>query len=248
MQSNDPAPSEGEDADWNPPGGWAVNWEEDVDRDYATDSDESFDDADFDEFESHGARGEMLNMVDMDLGSDEKESDSSRSGYDGGHQERRVVGGESGVGQVWNGGGAEGGFGSATGHGQAKGAAGSRSEHSPTVAVSSRPLGFGVSTSYHVRIYRADESWETVPISLDVTVADLTKLLNVTMLGENEKGIHRLFLKERGRGKKTLFVFVCFRDLPKDMDREITCAGRKAWKDHPKSTRTSGIRPFGYSC
>lgn len=185
LHSNDPVPADSEDADWNAPDSWAVDWEDDVGRDYATDSDGSYD-ADFDEFGSYGVRGgtdlETLDMVDMEIG-----SDSSHSGSGGSHRDRRAVGAGR-----WDDGG-----GSVQTHGQV----GSRSTHSPAITVNSRALGFSVSTTYPVKIYRADESWEILPISVDVTVADLTKLLNVTMLGENEKEIHRLFLRERGRGE-----------------------------------------------
>lgn len=185
LHLDDPVPADSEDADWNAPDSWAVDWEDDVGRDHATDSDGSYD-ADFDEFGSYGGRGgtnsDMLDMVDMEIG-----SDSSHSGSGGSHRDRRAVGAGR-----W-----DDGSGSVQTHGQV----GSRPTHSPTITVNSRSLGFSVSTTYPVKIYRADESWEILPISVDVTVADLTKLLNVTMLGENEKEIHRLFLRERGLGE-----------------------------------------------
>lgn len=53
---------------------------------------------------------------------------------------------------------------------------------------------------YHVRIYRANNSYHVVQCGLDVTVAQLTPQLNKKLLLDPGVEPHRLHLKERGRG------------------------------------------------
>ena len=53
---------------------------------------------------------------------------------------------------------------------------------------------------YHVRIYRANNSYHVVQCGLDVTVSQLTPQLNKKLLLDPGVEPHRLYLKERGRG------------------------------------------------
>lgn len=55
-------------------------------------------------------------------------------------------------------------------------------------------------TSFKVRIYRANNTYHVASIGLNVTVADLTPVLNMKLLLEKDMETHRLYLKERGRG------------------------------------------------
>jgi adenylate cyclase len=56
-------------------------------------------------------------------------------------------------------------------------------------------------TTYRVRINRTNGSYHVASISLDTTVAQLTPLLNHKLLLESEREVHKLYLKERGRGE-----------------------------------------------
>lgn len=57
------------------------------------------------------------------------------------------------------------------------------------------------STSYKLRVYRANGAWHVVTIDLTVTVEQLTPVLNEKLLLDPDREVHRLYLKERGRGK-----------------------------------------------
>lgn len=61
-------------------------------------------------------------------------------------------------------------------------------------------------TMYHIRIYRANNSHHVVTCDLDVTVAQLTPLLNKKLLLDPDVEPHRLYLKERGRGVQFILV------------------------------------------
>lgn len=56
------------------------------------------------------------------------------------------------------------------------------------------------SSSYKLRVYRAAGAWHVVTIDLGVTVEELTPVLNEKLLTKPDVEIHRLYLKERGRG------------------------------------------------
>lgn len=62
------------------------------------------------------------------------------------------------------------------------------------------PRGRDGDTMYKIRIYRANNSYHVVSIDLGVTVADLTPQLNKKLLLREDAEVHRLYLKERGRG------------------------------------------------
>lgn len=55
--------------------------------------------------------------------------------------------------------------------------------------------------AFKVRIYRANNTYHVASIGLTVTVADLTPVLNAKLLLDSARETHRLYLKERGRGK-----------------------------------------------
>ena len=59
---------------------------------------------------------------------------------------------------------------------------------------------------YHVRIYRANNSYHVVQCGLDVTVSQLTPQLNKKLLLDPGVEPHRLYLKERGRGEGFILV------------------------------------------
>jgi adenylate cyclase len=65
----------------------------------------------------------------------------------------------------------------------------------------SRPSVSG-SHAYSVRIYRANNSYHVASIPLSLTVADLTPVLHRKVLMGEEREVHRLYLKERGRGEE----------------------------------------------
>ena len=54
---------------------------------------------------------------------------------------------------------------------------------------------------YRIRIYRWDNTYHVATISLKATVSDLIPYLNNKMLHDTSRETHRLYLKERGRGK-----------------------------------------------
>lgn len=54
---------------------------------------------------------------------------------------------------------------------------------------------------FKIRIYRANNTYHVVSIDLSVTVAELTPVLNKKLLLDPEAEVHRLYLKERGRGE-----------------------------------------------
>jgi adenylate cyclase len=62
-----------------------------------------------------------------------------------------------------------------------------------------KPVGY---QSYKIRIYRANTSFHVASIGLSVTVADLTPVLNQKLLPDTERETHKLYLQERGRGKR----------------------------------------------
>ena len=65
--------------------------------------------------------------------------------------------------------------------------------HKPTSSASSSKFVL-------VRIYRANGSYHVAQIPPHATVADLTPSLNAKVLGLHDREIHKLYLKERGRG------------------------------------------------
>lgn len=77
-----------------------------------------------------------------------------------------------------------------------------------TLSVSGRPRRSNDDHDdpYPVRIYRRDNTYHVATISLKSTVADLVPYLNGKMLLDTNREMHRLYLKERGRGKR---CFVC---------------------------------------
>ncbi|KAG9316864.1 hypothetical protein JVU11DRAFT_2939 [Chiua virens] len=62
-----------------------------------------------------------------------------------------------------------------------------------------KPLSSSSNKFVLVRIYRANGSYHVAQIPPHATVADLTPSLNAKVLRDNEREIHRLYLKERGR-------------------------------------------------
>jgi adenylate cyclase len=56
---------------------------------------------------------------------------------------------------------------------------------------------------YRLRIYRANNVYHIVTITLGVTVANLIPVLNAKLLEESEREPYRLYLRERGRGTWT---------------------------------------------
>ncbi|TBU25159.1 adenylate cyclase-like protein [Dichomitus squalens] len=62
-----------------------------------------------------------------------------------------------------------------------------------------RKRGTSSKALYHVRIYRANNSYHVVQCGLDVTVSQLTPQLNKKLLLDPGVEPHRLYLKERGR-------------------------------------------------
>ena len=63
---------------------------------------------------------------------------------------------------------------------------------------------------YRIRIYRANNTYHVVSIPFNVTVAALTPALNKKLLLGDDRVQHRLYLKERGRGRFPFFSFSCF--------------------------------------
>jgi adenylate cyclase len=61
------------------------------------------------------------------------------------------------------------------------------------------PSGY---SSYKIRIYRTNNTFHVASIGLTVTVSELTPVLNQKLLTDGERETHRLYLKERGRGKQ----------------------------------------------
>lgn len=55
--------------------------------------------------------------------------------------------------------------------------------------------------TYKVRIYRADNTYHVAAIGLSVTVQELTPSLKRRLLQGGGREVHKLYLKERGRGK-----------------------------------------------
>lgn len=78
-----------------------------------------------------------------------------------------------------------------------------------TIARELRAKGSG-SHLFKIRIYRANNTYHVVSIDLGVTVAELTPVLNKKLLLDPEAEVHRLYLKERGRGE--YFVVCCVVD------------------------------------
>ena len=75
-----------------------------------------------------------------------------------------------------------------------------RKKRRRTIARELRAKGSG-SHLFKIRIYRANNTYHVVSIDLSVTVAELTPVLNKKLLLDPEAEVHRLYLKERGRGK-----------------------------------------------
>ena len=66
-------------------------------------------------------------------------------------------------------------------------------------SLGSRPM-------YQIRIYRANNSHHIVTCELGVTVQELTPQLNKKLLLDPDVEPHRLYLKERGRGREFISV------------------------------------------
>ena len=75
------------------------------------------------------------------------------------------------------------------------------------------PRGRDNDAMYKVRIYRANNSYHVVSIDLSVTVGDLTPQLNKKLLLREDAEVHRLYLKERGRGMITIKPDLVFSGL-----------------------------------
>ena len=60
--------------------------------------------------------------------------------------------------------------------------------------------------NYKIRVYRANTEYHILTCSLATTVAQLSGVLNTTLLGPEEREDHRLYLKERGRGSSHRLV------------------------------------------
>jgi hypothetical protein len=67
---------------------------------------------------------------------------------------------------------------------------------------------------YRLRIYRANNVYHIVTITLGVTVASLIPVLNEKLLVDSEREPYRLYLRERGRGRfPSLLVCVGYLDF-----------------------------------
>src|SRR5262249_24875521 len=63
---------------------------------------------------------------------------------------------------------------------------------------------------YAIRIYKADHTYHVVSIPSSVTVGELTPLMNQKLLSFSDRELHKLHLKERGRGEHYLTLLcVC---------------------------------------
>lgn len=58
---------------------------------------------------------------------------------------------------------------------------------------------------YRVRVYRANNTYHVANIELKATVSDLIPYLKNKLLMDPSREMHRLYLKERGRGKRLIF-------------------------------------------
>jgi adenylate cyclase len=97
-----------------------------------------------------------------------------------------------------------------------------------------------------VRIYRADGSYHVAPISVNSTVAELTPSLNQKLLPHQERETHKLYLKERGRGKFTAVRIVSFVFLIHTRAC-IGAYGEAGCYCHP-TVAAGRLRPSGQSC
>ena len=60
---------------------------------------------------------------------------------------------------------------------------------------------YGMDTrNFKIRVYRANTEFHILTCTLATTVAQLTNVLNASLLAPGEREDHRLYLKERGRG------------------------------------------------
>lgn len=97
-----------------------------------------------------------------------------------------------------------------------------------------------VNKPFKVRIYRADNTYHVASIGLHVTVADLAPVLNSKLLFETKMEMHRLYLKERGRGT----LLLSFSDAQQLTVYFRTNIGtnRETGRYYPTKVRTSRIR------
>jgi len=99
--------------------------------------------------------------------------------------------------------------------------------------------------SFSIRIYRPTNAFHIVTLPLSVTVASLTPHLNEKLLEGKDTEQHRLYLKERGRGRWFLFNLQTTANLVQNgcwrirNDRRISCGG--GW------SRQDTIRRMGWS-
>jgi adenylate cyclase len=63
---------------------------------------------------------------------------------------------------------------------------------------------------YKIRIYRSDGTYHVASVPLSITVADLTPVLNQKVRLRTDPEVHRLYLKERGRGEISPFRSLSF--------------------------------------
>jgi hypothetical protein len=98
-----------------------------------------------------------------------------------------------------------------------------------------------------VRIHRADGSYHVASISVNSTVAELTISLNKKLLSHQEREPeHKLYLKERGRGKFTALRIVPFVFL-NHTRACIGAYGEVGRYCHP-TVAAGRLRPGGQSC
>jgi adenylate cyclase len=63
---------------------------------------------------------------------------------------------------------------------------------------------------YKIRIYRSDGTYHVASVPLSTTVAELTPVLNQKVRLRTDREVHRLYLKERGRGEIAASQFSMF--------------------------------------
>ncbi|KAJ7742147.1 hypothetical protein DFH07DRAFT_44310 [Mycena maculata] len=71
--------------------------------------------------------------------------------------------------------------------------------HAPAAAPSESKMPVAAPSKMQIRIYRADNTYNVVSISVNVTVAALTPKLDMKMRPGEEREKHQLYIKERGR-------------------------------------------------
>ena len=95
---------------------------------------------------------------------------------------------------------------------------------------------------YRLRIYRRDNTYHVATISLKTSVSDLIPYLSNKMLHDPAREMHRLYLKERGRGLFLIFSFRFVYSRCVDVDRKALGSHRKACEYRSSAVRTSRVR------